>query len=189
MNPNDPHDRFRPTGPDESRPVPPHGPVSPDGRHVWPQPSQTARVVVYGGVVLGAAGLTAAAVLLGRRRMGSDGPARPAAAPPVFAPLPEPPPAPTVAPRPRRRPARHPVRRLADLTHAVRDASGFITMALAGFRSVANNAEGLSQQFHGLADAWRAATRDGKEAAAPGRRDFRAGPRDPAPGSDRFHRL
>lgn len=55
------------TGPSESRMIPPHGDVSPDGRHVWPRPSLTARVLVYGGVALAAAGATAGAVILARK--------------------------------------------------------------------------------------------------------------------------
>lgn len=197
MHRNDPHDRARPAagaaarpaGPDESRPVPPHGPVSPDGRHAWPQPSQTSRVIVYGGVVLAAAGLTAATVLLGRKLMGSDEPAPPPAAAARMAARPQAPAQPAAQPaRPRRR-RRNPVLRLAELTHAVQDATSFIGMALAGFRSVAEHAQGLGDQFRSVAEAWRAGSQDGqerKEAAATSRPGFRAEPR---PGDDRLHRL
>lgn len=190
MHRNAPHDRAhasaapRPGGPDESRRVPPHGPVSPDGRQAWPQPSQTARVVVYGGVVLAAAGLTAATVLLGRKLMGSDEPAPPPpaparmATPAQYAAQPAPQPA---SPRRRRR---NPVLRLAELTRAVQDATSFIGMALTGFRSVAEQAQGLGDQFRSVAEAWHAGPQDSKP--APGHPDLRA---EPAPGDDRLHRL
>lgn len=69
--------------------IPPSGKVSPDGRHAWPQPSTAAKVIVWGGVALGFAGLSAAAVLIGRSLMGSDDRApaadRPAPVAPRFA--------------------------------------------------------------------------------------------------------
>lgn len=168
MTEDHPPHGFRPSGPDESRRIPPHGPVSPDGRHAWPQPSRASRLIVYGGVALAAAGLTAGAVLLGRKLAGSDAPA------PV-APVAEP----VATPKRRRSPAL----RLADLTHAVSDATSFIGMALAGFRAVAANAQGLGEQFRGVADAWREGTQQ-KEDAAPGRDNFRE-----PDGDERLHRL
>lgn len=50
-----------------SRPIPPHGDVSPDGDRVWPRPSMTSRVLVYGGAGIAAAAATAAAVLTVRK--------------------------------------------------------------------------------------------------------------------------
>ena len=49
---------YQPSG-HASRPIPPHGDVSPDGRRVWPQPSMTSRVLVYGGMGIAAAAATA----------------------------------------------------------------------------------------------------------------------------------
>ena len=44
--------------------IPPSGPGSPDGRRPWPAPSTTAKAVVWGGVVVGAAGLAAGTVMI-----------------------------------------------------------------------------------------------------------------------------
>lgn len=54
--------------------IPPSGEVSPDGRHVWPRPSLAARIIVWGGVAAGVAGLTAAGVAVGRAIAGNDRP-------------------------------------------------------------------------------------------------------------------
>lgn len=49
--------------PYESRTIPPHGDVSPDGRRIWPRPSLATRVIVWGGTGLAVAGATAGAVI------------------------------------------------------------------------------------------------------------------------------
>lgn len=54
--------------------VPPSGKVSPDGRRVWPQPSLTARIVVWGGLAAGVAGLTAAGAIAVRKLTEPDRP-------------------------------------------------------------------------------------------------------------------
>lgn len=54
--------------------IPPSGPVSPDGRRPWPAPSTTAKAVVWGGVVVGAAGLAAGTVMI-LRALSDDTPA------------------------------------------------------------------------------------------------------------------
>lgn len=51
----------------ESRHIPPSGDVSPDGSRPWPQPSNTSRVLVWGGIAIAAAALTAGAVIAGRQ--------------------------------------------------------------------------------------------------------------------------
>ena len=51
----------------DSRRIPPHGDVSPDGKRVWPRPSLTARILVWGGTAAAVAGVTAGAVILGRQ--------------------------------------------------------------------------------------------------------------------------
>lgn len=48
----------------------PSAPMSPDGKHAYPNPSLTAKVVVWGGVALGVAGATAAAMLAARKIAG-----------------------------------------------------------------------------------------------------------------------
>lgn len=54
----------------DSRRIPPHGDVSPDGKRIWPRPSLTARLVVWGGTAAAVAGATAGAVILGRQIAG-----------------------------------------------------------------------------------------------------------------------
>ncbi|MFN3273106.1 MAG: hypothetical protein ACK41U_00380 [Paracoccus sp. (in: a-proteobacteria)] len=61
--------------------IPPSGKVSPDGRRVWPQPSLAARIIVWGGIAAGVAGVTAAAAIAARKLAGHDDPARSAQAP------------------------------------------------------------------------------------------------------------
>lgn len=56
--------------------IPPSGSVSPDGRRPWPAPSTTAKAVVWGGVVVGAAGLAAGTVMI-LRALSDDGPQQP----------------------------------------------------------------------------------------------------------------
>ncbi|MCV2446871.1 hypothetical protein [Paracoccus sp. DMF] len=53
----------------ESRRIPPHGAVSPDGSRPWPQPSRSARWLVWGGTALTAAALTAGTVIAARQVM------------------------------------------------------------------------------------------------------------------------
>lgn len=65
--------------------IPPSGEVSPDGRHVWPRPSLAARIIVWGGVAAGVAGLTAAGVAVGRAIAGNDRPEDRAHVAPRFA--------------------------------------------------------------------------------------------------------
>lgn len=65
-----PEGHRRPSGPAESRRIPPHGDVSPDGGRVWPRPSTTAKWLVWGGTALGAAALTAGTVIAARHLLG-----------------------------------------------------------------------------------------------------------------------
>lgn len=55
--------------------IPPSGLVSPDGQRIWPAPSTTAKAVVWGGVVLGMAGLAAGTAMAVRALSGEDAPA------------------------------------------------------------------------------------------------------------------
>ncbi len=62
----DPVDRrqetYRPS-PYASQVTPPHGRVTPDGKRAYPHPSLTARVLVWGGMAVAAAAVTAGSVL------------------------------------------------------------------------------------------------------------------------------
>ncbi|MDN5568078.1 MAG: hypothetical protein L0G27_04915 [Paracoccus sp. (in: a-proteobacteria)] len=74
--------------------VPPSGRVSPDGKHIWPEPSLSAKIIVWGGMALGVAGITAATAIAARRLVGHDDPMpprlpAPAPAAPRFAQLDE----------------------------------------------------------------------------------------------------
>lgn len=161
----------RPAGPDESRPIPPHGPVSPDGGAPWPHPSPAARAVVYGGLALAIAGLTAGTVYLGRRLAGAD-------QEPPAAPLHMAAPQPAAAPRRRRRPSA-----LAGLSETIEEASTVLATILAASRRLAAHGTELSDQIHAVADLWRKVSTPGKEDAAPGRAGF------PDPEDERLHRL
>lgn len=64
-------------GPYQGRPqhssrIIPSGDVSPDGRSAWPQPSLTAKIIVWGGVAAAAAAVTAGGVIALRRISGMD---------------------------------------------------------------------------------------------------------------------
>lgn len=54
--------------------VPPSGKVSPDGKRIWPQPSLAAKIIVWGGIAAGVAGVTAAAAITARKLAGHDRP-------------------------------------------------------------------------------------------------------------------
>ncbi len=56
-----------PTSPHESRRIPPSGDVSPDGKRIWPRPSLSAKILVWGGTGIAAAALTAGTILAARR--------------------------------------------------------------------------------------------------------------------------
>lgn len=66
-----------PHRPMRSTKVPPSGRVSPDGRQAWPEPSLTAKVIVWGGMALGVAGITAATSIAARKLVASDRPEPP----------------------------------------------------------------------------------------------------------------
>ncbi|SFA44078.1 hypothetical protein SAMN04487972_103160 [Paracoccus halophilus] len=58
--------RARPDFAGDSRRIPPHGDVSPDGSRTWPRPSAQAKWLVWGGTALAVAALTAGTVIAGR---------------------------------------------------------------------------------------------------------------------------
>ena len=69
--------RSHPAGPSESRRIPPHGDVSPDGSRAWPRPSPTAKWLVWGGTALAAAAVTAGTVIAARHLLdAASGPKR-----------------------------------------------------------------------------------------------------------------
>jgi len=168
-----PEGHRRLSGQMESRRIPPHGDVSPDGSHPWPHPSRGAKWLVWGGTGLVAAALTAGTVIAARHLIDlvseKDGdPRRPAAPrdrlPPRYAAsgrdMREPP-----APRrPERiraeaqpgRPARRAPRQgllqeveanTASLTHGVENVMQALTAALTGFRTVAEQAGTIMREF------------------------------------------
>lgn len=69
-----------PHKPMKSSRIPPSGPVSPDGRSVWPIPSLAARIVVWGGVAAAAAAVSAGLVIA-TRKLTEDRPRHADAAP------------------------------------------------------------------------------------------------------------
>lgn len=174
----------RPAGPDESRAIPPRSPVSPGGNTTWPRPSLAARIMVYGGVALGVAGVTAAAVSLihGSRRSDDRRPAMPA---PAAGGNPrEPASSFALPPLPRSRRKKPPLH-LGDITRSVDDASRFLSAALTGLRSVTDHAQGLYGRYRDLADTFQPATEP------PPNREGAAGPRAPFRDASerRTHRL
>ncbi|WCR12225.1 hypothetical protein JHW45_07855 [Paracoccus stylophorae] len=50
----------------------PSAPMSPDGREAYPAPGLSAKIIVWGGVALGVAGLTAGGLMAARKLAGSD---------------------------------------------------------------------------------------------------------------------
>lgn len=171
-----PEGHRRPSGPMESRRIPPHGDVSPDGSHPWPHPSPGAKWLVWGGTGLVAAALTAGTVIAARHLIDlvseKDGdPRRPAAPrdslPPRYAasgrdmrepPAPRRPERiraeakPGRPPRPARRAPRQGLLQeveanTASLTHGVENVMQALTAALTGFRTVAGQAGTIMREF------------------------------------------
>ncbi|KGJ11580.1 hypothetical protein EQ718_02270 [Paracoccus versutus] len=157
-----PEGHRRPPGPVESRRIPPHGDVSPDGSHPWPRPSRGAKWLVWGGTGLVAAALTAGTVIAARHLIDlvsdDDGPARPrGTGTPRQAPKAPHEPRPKTQPaRPvpqgRRRPPRQSLLQeveanTANLTSGVENVMQALTAAVTGFRSVAGQASTIVQEF------------------------------------------
>lgn len=72
-----PEGHRHPSGPSESRRIPPHGDVSPDGSRAWPRPSPGAKWLVWGGTALAAAAVTAGTVIAARHLLdAATGPRR-----------------------------------------------------------------------------------------------------------------
>ncbi|MDF3855498.1 hypothetical protein ACDP63_08515 [Paracoccus sp. P2] len=173
-----PEGHRRPPGPAESRRIPPHGDVSPDGSHPWPRPSRGAKWLVWGGTGLAAAALTAGTVIAARHMIdliAGDDPGRPrrpdADRRPGSGPMerqarPEPdrrPKAKAAArhvPQGQRRPPRQSLLQeveanTASLTSGVENVMQALTAAVTGFRSVAGQASTIMQEFGDAATIMR----------------------------------
>lgn len=169
--------------------IPPSGPVSPDGRHVWPRPSLAARIIVWGGVAAGVAGLTAAGVAAGRMIAGDDRPAPRAHVAPRFAQIDEDEREAMrrrvraqaradaeAAARLRAQASRRrgtPAQRLSDTANEVstglNSVVASVLSAFEAFNAVAGRARGIVQQFTEAADQIRDMTaRRGTAAPRPG---------------------
>lgn len=202
-----------PHRPMRSSRIPPSGPVSPDGKTIWPRPSLTAKVIVWGGVAAATVAATAGAVIATRKLAdlihgdghGRGGKNRAAHLAPRFADMNE---DGREAIRARvRMQARKDQRRAASLRaeasrrrnvadDLTRTATGLssglngvtnsLVQAFNGFRSVAGQASGIIAEFAIAADQLRAILRgsgDQDSDRGPSRNDNR--PKD----DERHHRL
>ncbi|MDO5620188.1 MAG: hypothetical protein Q4G24_01815 [Paracoccus sp. (in: a-proteobacteria)] len=148
----------------DSRRVIPSGDVSPGGDRVWPRPSLTSKLLVWGGMGVAAAALTAGGILAARKvvdalagepqrpqSFGSQETARRHAAPQRF--LDE-------APRPKRRPRPSLLSEVNSTTQqlsgGLNSVIGSLAGAVAGFRAVARDADGIIRDFNQTADSIRA---------------------------------
>lgn len=168
------------------RRIPPHGDVSPDGSRIWPRPSRSSRVIIWGGTAIVAAAATAGAVLAIRHVAdmisGQPAPdpqpsnprsslaAKPARAASEHRPQPKPQPAadsPRLKPKKPRRPL---LEEIEDtnrrLTHSVDGVVATLGGAFASFCKVASQAETVMRTFQSSADLVRTAMAH-REKAAP----------------------
>lgn len=140
----------------ESRRIPPHGDVSPDGSRIWPRPSPGAKWLVWGGTALVAAVLTAGTVIAARHAVAALSGARPgpvrdrdarhlsdAADAPRGAPA---------RPGPRRDPPRPGLvqeieANTASLANAVENVMQALSAGMAGFRDVAGQSGAIMREF------------------------------------------
>lgn len=145
----------RPQTPPKARRIPPHGTVSPDGRRPWPQPSNSAKWLTWGGTALTAAALTAGTVIAARQvihALSEDKPRRAAADNPPRGTqgLVTPPPKPTQKPR-RRAPRVGLMQEIetnsASLTQGVENVMQAVTAGMTGFRTVAGQASAIMREF------------------------------------------
>jgi len=205
-----PEGHRHPSGSPESRHIPPHGDVSPDGRHAYPRPSALAKWVVWGGTGLAAAALTAGTVYAARHIADmisghDDGKPRRRRAPPPQrredAPQPRmgfaapadrmADPAPAPRPRASRASLMDEIEaNTASLSHSVEDVMRTVTTAVEGFRGVAGQASAIVREFADAADLVRdiidRRPPDRGPAAQTGADPDDAGPADHDP---RSHRL
>lgn len=143
----------------------PSAPMSPDGRRGYPAPSLSARIILWGGVALGVAGVTAGAVLATRKLAGAiaDAPARPApaaragmaAANPQTPPVARQPVAGTSPRAPRGNVARELTATANDLSTSLDGVARSLVGAFMGFRQVASHANHILREFSDTADQVR----------------------------------
>lgn len=193
----------------ESRRIPPHGDVSPDGSRAYPRPSRLAKWVVWGGTGLAAAALTVGTVYAARgiaeMISGHDGgrPRRPRPSPHPSAGESRPSPLQfsgpaadrPAAPQPRpRRPQKSLMEEIeantATLTSSVDNVMHSVTAAVAGFRNIAAQANSIVHEFGDAADLVRDILDRGASDRSQGA--HRADPEDengPADHDPRSHRL
>lgn len=154
----------RPAGPHESRRIPPHGDVSPDGSRVWPRPSLMTRWLVWGGTAIAAAALTAGTVLAARHvgdmLESKQKPLPPAKPQPkrastAFQPQPRPASAPRRPRAPRPGLMEEVNTNTAHLTGSLDQVMKSVTAAFAGFRTVAGQASTIMREFQTAADLAR----------------------------------
>lgn len=165
--------------PYESRHIPPHGDVSPDGRRAYPRPSPLAKWIVWGGTGLAAAALTVGAVIAVRHLAGrppaehhSDRDEHPQ-------------PGPRPDPGPRLSLMQEIEQNAATLSGSLDDVMRSVTAAASGFRSVAQDANAIMREFGNAADQLRGfmdrGTGDSPAAEAENpHRPFHAAPKDPS---------
>lgn len=187
----DPDGGWHPEGPAESRFIPPHGDVWPDGRHAHPRPSRLARWVVWGGTGLAAVALTAGAVIAVRHladRALAPTPrphpkprrdeGRAAFDPPVDSAVPT-----HRAARPQRDLMQEIEANTTALTGSLDDVIRSVTAAAAGFRSVAADTRAIISEFGDAADLVHSFV--GRSSAPSSgsdvpHRPFHAAPKDPS---------
>lgn len=151
-----PEGHHRPSGPAESRRIPPHGDVAPDGLRAWPRPSRPAKWLVWGGAGLAAAALTVGAAYAARGLVDllADDKRAPSPRSRDAAPA-APPKEPARKPRPPRATRRAPRQNLlqeveantASLTNGIENVMGAMAAALEGFRTIAGQASAIMQEF------------------------------------------
>lgn len=198
-------------GPRDYRRVPPHGDVSPDGRHAYPRPSPLAKWIVWGGTGLAAAAVTAGTVIAARKVAdmisGHDEPRRDRdrdrddRRDPDQAPAPRlhlsAPPEPTERDEPT---PRNSQRRLglmeeieantATLSNSVDNVMHSVTAALLGFRGVAGQANDILREFGDAADMLRAILGRQADHSAPPKAARTGKDQDtPSDGDPRSHNL
>lgn len=162
----------------------PSAPMSPDGKRPYPAPALSSKVMVWGGVALGVAGITAGALLAARRLAGAiaDDPApRGPVAPLTAHARPQPPrqtaaevggPRPAAAPRTNM--ARDLTRTANDLSNSLNGVAQALVEAFDGFRRVASQANDTISEFSRTADQLRGLMRG----AVPPRHPDAASPPD-----------
>lgn len=194
-----------PRAPLESRHIPPHGDVSPDGRRAYPRPSPLARWIVWGGTGLAAAAVTAGAVIAARRLVDAVAPARPDPPPrrPEASFGPRRDAVDATAPRASQRPGlmQEIETNTAALAGSIDEVMRSVALAATGLRGVVSDAHAILREFGDAAELLRGGARRPADPSAPdtsehgpatGRHAATDGPDDhdgPTDHDPRVHRL